>query len=115
MSYLDVQIGGSHYINMPIQPLVFCKLNNLGPHETKIIKYLCRYKNKDGIGDLCKARDVIQKLIEHEINEVDVRTSYVCEDCFNKHLVAKTFGYECLDCGCACHKNKEYNNCENDS
>jgi len=32
--------------------------------EGSIIKYICRYKGKDGLGDLEKARDYINRLIE---------------------------------------------------
>ena|SRR6185312_5899835 len=104
MTALNEQIGGSHYIEMPIQPIVFCTLNKLGPHETKIIKYICRHKKKNGIEDLQKGKDILQKLIEHEQRIQEVKILNTCEACFDKHLLAKTFGHEFLNCACKCHK-----------
>jgi hypothetical protein len=103
MTALDEQVDGTHYLDMPIQPIVFCSINNLGSHQTKIIKYVCRYKKKAGLKDLRKAKDMIQKLIEHEEIIEEVKTSDTCESCFGKHVVAKTFGYESLNCPCDCH------------
>lgn len=39
---------------------------SLGFLEGCIVKYVCRYKSKDGKKDLLKARDYIDKLIELE-------------------------------------------------
>ena len=66
MSALDTQVGGSHYKNMTIQPVEFIEMNNLGFCVGNIIKYVCRYKNKNGIEDLKKARHYIDLLIEIE-------------------------------------------------
>ena len=63
---LDVQVGGDHYKTMPIQPIEFCHKNGLGPCETLAIKYLCRYKNKNGAQDIDKAIHVLQLLKELE-------------------------------------------------
>ena len=62
----DKQIGGSHYKNMPIQPIEFIMKNNLGFCEGNIIKYICRYKEKNGLQDLEKAKHYIEMLIERE-------------------------------------------------
>lgn len=104
MTALDEQIGGSHYKDMPIQPIVFCAINKLGPHETKIIKYVCRHDKKNGIEDLEKAKDMVQKLIEQEQIKADLKSVGTCDKCFNKHLLAKTFGYDMCVCACECHK-----------
>lgn len=66
MSALDTQVGGSHYKNMTIQPVEFIEKNNLGFCVGNIIKYVCRYKDKNGIEDLKKARHYIDLLIEIE-------------------------------------------------
>ena len=66
MSALDTQVGGSHYKNMTIQPVEFIEMNNLGFCTGNIIKYVCRYKDKNGIEDLKKARHYIDLLIEIE-------------------------------------------------
>lgn len=57
-----------HY-EMPITPLEFIQANNLGFEVGNCIKYLCRYKYKNGKEDLLKARDYIDRIIEHEYPE----------------------------------------------
>lgn len=61
----DIQIGGSHYKDMVIQPIEFILKNNIGFCEGNIIKYVCRYRNKNGLEDLKKARHYIDMLIEN--------------------------------------------------
>jgi hypothetical protein len=63
---LDVQVGGDHYKNMPIQPIEFTHKNNLNFCQGNIIKYVTRYKNKNGKADLEKARHYVDLLIELE-------------------------------------------------
>ena len=63
---LDTQIGGNHYRNFEIQPIEFIHKNNLSFIQGNIIKYVCRYKNKNGLEDLKKARHYIDILIELE-------------------------------------------------
>tara|TARA_R100000231_G_scaffold98121_1_gene73283 strand:- start:785 stop:1030 length:246 start_codon:yes stop_codon:yes gene_type:complete len=48
------QIGGSHYKNMAIQPYEFISKNDLTFFQGNVIKYVCRYKQKNGIQDLEK-------------------------------------------------------------
>ena len=60
------QVGGSHYKDMAIQPITYILANNLGFAEGSIIKYISRYKAKNGLQDLKKARHFIDILIEHE-------------------------------------------------
>ena len=66
MSALNTQVGGSHYKNMTIQPVEFIERNNLGFCVGNVIKYVCRYKDKNGIEDLKKARHYVDLLIEIE-------------------------------------------------
>jgi len=63
---IDVQEGGSHYKDMPIQVVTFCMANGIGFMEGSAIKYLCRWQKKNGIQDLKKARHFIDLLIEYE-------------------------------------------------
>jgi hypothetical protein len=58
------QIGGYHYKTKKIQPWDFIAENNLGYFEGNIIKYVSRWKEKNGIEDLRKARHYLDKLIE---------------------------------------------------
>ena len=67
---LDTQIGGNHYRNFEIQPIEFIHKNNLSFIQGNIIKYVCRYKNKNGLEDLKKARHYIDILIELENGKV---------------------------------------------
>ena len=50
----DKQIGGSHYKNFTIQPYEFISKNNLSFFQGCVVKYVCRYLNKDKIKDLQK-------------------------------------------------------------
>lgn len=60
------QVGGDHYAIMKIQPIEFILANELGFCEGNVIKYLCRYKRKNGLEDLKKARQYLDFLIERE-------------------------------------------------
>jgi hypothetical protein len=68
-SALDIQIDGSHYKNMAIQPIVYIYANQLPFIEGNIVKYVSRWKNKNGIKDLEKAKHLIDMLIEFETNQ----------------------------------------------
>jgi len=50
----DKQIGGSHYKFYKIQPYEFISKNNLSFFQGNVVKYVCRYQNKNGIEDLEK-------------------------------------------------------------
>lgn len=49
------QVGGSHYKDMAIQPTEFIMANDLGWCEGNAIKYICRYRQKNGSQDIDKA------------------------------------------------------------
>lgn len=51
---LDRQEGGDHYKKFKIQPYTFTRTNNLNFFQGNVIKYVCRYKDKNGIEDLRK-------------------------------------------------------------
>ena len=48
------QIGGNHYKSFYIQPYEFISKNNLSFFKGNVVKYVCRYQNKNGIEDLEK-------------------------------------------------------------
>jgi hypothetical protein len=50
----EKQIGGSHYKSFYIQPYEFISKNNLSFFQGNVVKYVCRYQNKNGIEDLEK-------------------------------------------------------------
>lgn len=66
MSALDVQVGGSHYKDMKIQPVEYIHANGMGFLAGNIVKYVTRYQQKNGVEDLKKARHYIDLLIELE-------------------------------------------------
>jgi hypothetical protein len=63
-SALDVQEGGTHYRNYPIQPIEYIVKNNLGFIEGCVVKYITRYEDKNGKEDLEKIKHYLDLLIE---------------------------------------------------
>jgi len=63
---LDVQVAGSHYKKHGIQPVEYIHTNNIGYFEGNVIKYVSRWRNKNGVKDLEKAKHYIDLLIELE-------------------------------------------------
>lgn len=51
---LIAQEGGGHYRDRGIQPLEYTMKNNLSFCEGNVVKYISRYKSKNGIEDLAK-------------------------------------------------------------
>lgn len=66
----DNQVGGKHYTNMPIEPVEFCMRNGLDFCQASIIKYVCRFREKNGIEDLNKAKHYIDILINSEYSDI---------------------------------------------
>ena len=60
----DTQVGGSHYKDKTIQPLDYIIANDLLYLEVNVVKYISRWKNKNGVEDLKKAQHYLSKLIE---------------------------------------------------
>ena len=54
-----------HYTGKPIQPLDYILNNEMNFCEGNIIKYVTRYKEKNGVEDLRKARVYLDALIEY--------------------------------------------------
>jgi hypothetical protein len=65
-SALDTQVGGSHYDQGGIQPIEFIHSNQIPFCEANIIKYIFRWKKKNGMQDLNKVRHYLDLLIELE-------------------------------------------------
>lgn len=63
---LSIQVGGNHYAHLTVQPVEYIHKNNLGFIEGCVIKYVTRYKYKNGAKDLKKARHFIDMLLELE-------------------------------------------------
>lgn len=73
MAANDKQIGGSHY-KAQIECWDYIVANDLGYLEGTAIKYLTRFRKKNGVEDLKKAIHFIEKLIEVE-NELSSKLS----------------------------------------
>ncbi len=62
----EVQVGGDHYKKQTIQPWDAITAWKLGFLDGNAVKYLARWKTKNGLQDLRKAQHYITKLIEEE-------------------------------------------------
>ncbi|NBS69791.1 DUF3310 domain-containing protein [bacterium] len=77
MNATDTQVGGSHYKDMPIQPVEYIHKNNLSYLEGNVIKYITRHRSKGGKADVEKALhycQLILQLVYGEANEPVVIT-----------------------------------------
>jgi len=63
---LKEQVGGDHYSKLAIQPVTYINANGLSYLQGNVIKYVTRYKDKNGLQDLEKAKHYINMLIELE-------------------------------------------------
>jgi len=63
---LTKQVAGTHYKDLPIQPVEYIHANTIGYFEGNVIKYVSRWRKKNGIADLEKAKHYIELLIELE-------------------------------------------------
>jgi hypothetical protein len=64
------QVGGQHY-KTSIEVWDFVIANDIGYLEGNAIKYLARWRKKDGIKDLEKARHYLEKIIEIAYREME--------------------------------------------
>ena len=65
-SALNKQVGGAHYRDKGIQPIIYIHANNLGFCEGNVVKYVTRWRDKNGVADLKKAIHYLELLIELE-------------------------------------------------
>jgi len=66
MSADDIQHGGRHYKNLDPEPWNVITAWNLGYLDGTALKYIARWRDKNGIEDLKKAIHFLQKTIEVE-------------------------------------------------
>ena len=69
VSATNTQVGGNHYTKLAIQPMRYSMENGLDPLQHTVIKYVTRFRDKNGIEDLEKAKHCIDMLIEFERNK----------------------------------------------
>jgi len=63
------QVSGSHYSKLSIQPIDYIVKNSLSYMQGNVIKYITRYKDKNGLEDLRKAKHYIDLIIEQEYGD----------------------------------------------
>lgn len=63
---LEKQEGGNHYKGYSIQPIEYIHANNIPFAEGSVIKYVTRWRDKNGVADLKKAIHFLELLIELE-------------------------------------------------
>lgn len=68
---MSKQVGGNHY-KMSIEPVEFIVKNSIPYREANVIKYVCRYKRKNGKEDIEKAIHYLEMILEDY--EKDVST-----------------------------------------
>jgi hypothetical protein len=67
-SVRDQQVAGTHY-QRAIQPWDIISEWELDFWEGNVVKYILRWKDKDGVQDLKKAKHYLEYLIERELND----------------------------------------------
>jgi hypothetical protein len=66
MSALNKQEGGNHYKDLAIQPIEYIFRNNLSFLQANVVKYITRYKDKNGAEDVKKTIHYCQLILELE-------------------------------------------------
>ena len=100
MNANDKQVAGTHYANKVIQPWDFITANNIPYIEGCIIKYVSRWKEKNGVEDLLKAKHYLEKLIELQSTPVQAEADSLREEVemLRSHInngIEKTCGFFC--------------------
>ncbi|MNE29227.1 hypothetical protein D3C80_1227020 [compost metagenome] len=66
MNAMNKQEGGNHYKDAAIQPVEYIHANGIGYMEGNVIKYVTRWRKKNGLEDLKKAKHYLELLMELE-------------------------------------------------
>lgn len=69
MSALDKQVSGTHYKDMPIQPIEFITKNKLDWYQGNIVKYASRHHIKGGADDLRKVIHYAELALEAQYGQ----------------------------------------------
>lgn len=67
--FSNIQVGGNHYKNLVIQPAEYAYKNKLDFFQGNVVKYITRFRDKNGLEDLKKAKHFIDLLIQFEYGE----------------------------------------------
>lgn len=60
------QTGGSHYQKLKITPIEYAMENKLDACQFSVVKYITRFRDKNGVEDFMKAKDFIDMIIASE-------------------------------------------------
>lgn len=63
---LNKQVGGTHYTDLAIQPWEVITRNKMGFFDGNALKYIMRFRDKNGVEDLKKAIHYLEELIRQE-------------------------------------------------
>lgn len=63
---LERQVAGSHYKDLPIQPVEYIHANGLTYLAGNVVKYISRHKAKGGAADVRKAIHYCELILELE-------------------------------------------------
>lgn len=63
------KIKPSYYHKGKIDTIKFCLENDLDFLQGNIVKYVVRYKEKNGLEDLNKAKEYLDRLIKNELEK----------------------------------------------
>ena len=66
---IEDKIKPRYYHKGQIDTIKFCLENDLDFLQGNVVKYVVRYKEKNGIEDLNKAMEYLKRLIESELNK----------------------------------------------
>lgn len=75
---LNMQVDGNHYKDYAIQPIQYCMANNLNACQSNIVKYITRYKDKNGVKDLLKIKHYVDLILQLEYGIVNPDTDIEC-------------------------------------
>ena len=70
----EQQVGGDHYVCLPVQPSHYIVANGLGWYEGNAIKYITRHRMKGERKDIEKAIHYLELILEEYDN--DTRNAY---------------------------------------
>jgi len=71
-AYTEAVFKPHHYAKYKVEPITFIMENDLPYAVGNVIKYVMRYKDKNGLEDLKKARRYIDMIIEKEYGKESV-------------------------------------------
>ena len=70
---MEDKISPTYYKQGKVEVWDFVNEQGLDFFGGNVIKYLCRYKRKNGLEDLMKAKRYLDKLIEVEQSKIEVK------------------------------------------